>query len=67
MTRLADIVGASGLSGYAVVALLLFVFAFLLVLATVFFPSQRSRFDHAAQLPFDDGTTPSSTASEAVR
>ena len=47
--------------------LLVSLFAFLLVLATVFFPSQRSRFDHAAQLPFDDGTTPSSTASEAVR
>jgi cbb3-type cytochrome oxidase subunit 3 len=67
MTRLADIVGASGLSGYAVVALLLFFFAFLLVLATIFFPSQRAQHDRAAQLPFDDGATPSSTASEAVR
>ena len=67
MTRLADVVGASGLSGYAIVALLLFVLAFLLVLAAVFAPSRRAEHQRAALLPFDDGAAPPSASSEVVR
>jgi len=59
MTRLSDVVGASGLAGYAVVALILFVFAFLLVLYTIVAPSRRAQQQRAALLPFDDGTDPS--------
>ena len=54
MTGLSDIVGASGLAGYAVVALLLFLFAFALVLAVVLWPSKDGRHERAARLPFDD-------------
>lgn len=57
--RLSDVVGASGLSGYAVVALLLFVFAFVLVLINVFAPSRHATHTRAASLPFDDGVQPS--------
>ena len=67
MTRLADIVGASGLSGYAIVALLLFFLAFLLILTTVLMPSQRARQDRDALLPFDDGCVQPSVSSEVVR
>lgn len=55
MIRLSDIVGASGLAGYAIVALLLFVFAFLLVLVSVYSPSRRAQHERAASLPFDEG------------
>lgn len=55
MMRLSDIVGASGLSGYAIVALILLVFAFLLVLANLFAPSRRALHERAANLPFDEG------------
>lgn len=67
MARLSDIVGASGLSGYAVVALVLFVFAFLLVLAALFLPRAHAQYERAALLPFDDGTVPPSASSEVVR
>jgi|GEM_PF-773555 len=63
MIRLSDIVGASGLAGYAIVALILFVFAFLLVLVNVYAPSRRAQHERAATLPFDEGvvaTTPKS-------
>lgn len=55
MSGLSDVVGASGLSGFAVVALVLFVFAFALVLAIVFWPSRDGHLERAARLPFDDG------------
>ncbi len=55
MMRLSDVMSASGLSGYAVVALLLFIFAFALVLVTIFAPSRRAHHDRNARLPFDDG------------
>lgn len=61
MNQVADVMGASGLAGYAIVALLLFVFAFLLLLYTIVAPSRRKRFERDALLPFDDGTV-SSTA-----
>lgn len=67
MARLADIVGASGLSGYAVVALLLFVFAFLLVVAALLAPRARAEYDSATLIPFDDGTVPSPASPEVLR
>jgi cbb3-type cytochrome oxidase subunit 3 len=69
MTRLSDVVSAAGLSGYAVVALLIFMFAFVLVVAAVFWPSRDGRHERAARLPFDDGAAdPAAPAtSEAAR
>lgn len=67
MTRLADVIGASGLSGYAVIALILFVLAFFFVIAALFGPRSRERNEHDALLPFDDGSRPPSASSEVVR
>jgi len=67
MTRLADIVGASGLSIYAVIALVLFVVAFLLVVAALMAPRSRARYDHDALIPFDDGSPVPSASSEVTR
>lgn len=53
--KLSDVVGHSGLSGYAEVALILFFVAFLLVVARVFWPGRKGELERASQLPFDDG------------
>jgi hypothetical protein len=55
MIRLSDIVGASGLSGYAVVALLIFILAFVLAMLALYAPSRRAEDERIANLPFDDG------------
>lgn len=60
MIHLGDVMGASGLSGYAIVALLLFIFAFVLVVYAIFAPSRKKEDERAAMLPFDDGTPPAS-------
>jgi cbb3-type cytochrome oxidase subunit 3 len=60
MIHLGDVMGASGLSGYAIVALLLFLFAFVLVVYAIFTPSRRASDERASLLPFDDGTPPAS-------
>jgi cbb3-type cytochrome oxidase subunit 3 len=57
MIRLSDVVGASGLSFYAIVAMLLFLFAFVLVLFNIYAPSRRAAHRRAALLPFDEGVS----------
>jgi cbb3-type cytochrome oxidase subunit 3 len=52
--KLVDVMSASGLSGYAIVALLLFVAAFLMVLMMILAPGSGERMARAAQLPLDD-------------
>ncbi len=56
--KLVDVMSASGLSGYAIVALLLFFAAFLMVLAMILAPGSAARMAQAAQLPLDDTTRP---------
>lgn len=51
--KLSDVVGNAGLAGYAEVALILFLFAFLLVAARVLFAPRRD-LERDARLPFDD-------------
>jgi len=53
--RLSDIMGHAGLSGYAIVAMLLFMFAFGLIVWNVFRRSRRDEYERAGQLPLDDG------------
>jgi cbb3-type cytochrome oxidase subunit 3 len=55
--KLADVMSASGLSGYAIVALLLFVAAFVMVLMMILAPGSSARMNAAARLPLEDGTT----------
>lgn len=62
--KLVDVMSSAGLSGYAIVALLLFIAAFLMVLAMILAPGSGARMARAAQLPFDDDTrTPVGTGS----
>ncbi len=67
MIRLSDIVGASGLAGYAVVALLLFVGAFVLAMLALYAPNRPSEDDRLARLPFDEGTTVPTSVSEVLK
>ncbi|HET9064206.1 MAG TPA: cbb3-type cytochrome c oxidase subunit 3 [Gemmatimonadales bacterium] len=53
---MSDVVGHAGLSGYAIVGLLLFLFAFLAIIAWVFRPSARQRWKQDARMPLDDET-----------
>ena len=55
MLRLSDIMSHAGLAGYAVVALVLFVVAFLGILARVLSPRRRRELEDIARLPFADG------------
>jgi hypothetical protein len=56
MKSLSDVVGAYGLSGYAIVALLLFVFAFLLILIPLVAPARSAQYEADGRLPLDDLT-----------
>ncbi len=52
--KLVDVMSASGLSMYAIVALLLFVIAFLAIVVRTFAPGATARHDADARLPFSD-------------
>jgi cbb3-type cytochrome oxidase subunit 3 len=63
--KLADVMGASGLSIYAIVALLLFVIAFLAIVARTYAPGSTARYDADARIPFsDDEPGPAARARE---
>ena len=53
--KISDIVSHSGLSGYAQAGLILFVFAFVLVVARLYWPGRRQEMERASRLPLDDG------------
>jgi len=52
--RLSDIMSAAGLYGYAEVALVLFLLAFLIIAIATYQPSNRAAMDAASRLPLDD-------------
>jgi cbb3-type cytochrome oxidase subunit 3 len=52
--KLVDVMSASGLSIYAIVALLLFVIAFLAIVVRTFAPGSTARYNADARLPFSD-------------
>jgi hypothetical protein len=56
MKSLSDVVGGAGLSGYAEVALILFLAVFVAVVLRVMF-SNRRHLDAMARLPLDGDTT----------
>ena len=55
---LTEIMSNAGLSRYAEWALLLFVFAFALIVIRVFRPSKRETLEDQAKLPLEDDHTP---------
>ena len=63
--KLVDVMSASGLSIYAIVAMLLFIVAFLAIVIRIFAPGSAKRHADAAQLPFsDDESGPAPRARE---
>ena len=54
--RLSDVVGHSGLAGYAEVALILFLVAFALIGVRLLLRRDRSELERMRRLPLDDGT-----------
>lgn len=54
--KLSDVVGNSGLSIYAEIALVIFVLAFLAILVWLFRPGAKERFGRDARIPLDDET-----------
>lgn len=53
---MSDIVGHSGLAGYAITGLILFLLAFVAIIAWVYRPSARRRWTEDARIPLDDDT-----------
>ena len=52
--KLSDIMSHAGLAGYAEVALVLFLIAFLIVAVRTFWPSRSREMERAARLPLED-------------
>jgi cbb3-type cytochrome oxidase subunit 3 len=55
--RLSDVMSNAGLSGYAEVALILFLLAFLGIVWAIFRPGTKPAMDAAARMPIDDDST----------
>ena len=63
--KLVDVMSGAGLSTYAIVALLLFVLAFLAIVVRTFAPGAAARHQADARLPFsDDEPGPATRARE---
>ena len=57
--KLSDVMSASGLSTYAIVALVLFIGAWVAVAVWTFAPAHAARYAATARLPLtDDGSAP---------
>jgi cbb3-type cytochrome oxidase subunit 3 len=54
MKGIGDVVAGSGLSGYAIGALILFFFAFIVLLIRIYAPSRRAMYDRDSRMPLDD-------------
>jgi hypothetical protein len=63
--KLSDVVGASGLSGYAEIALIIFFIVFVTVVVRVLFTRSAS-LQRAAHLPLEDEPTAKSSSEEQL-
>jgi len=52
--RLSDIMSGAGLAGYAEIALILFMVAFIGIVIRIFRPGRRQEMQAAARMPLDD-------------
>lgn len=52
--RLSDIMSHAGLAGYAEIALILFMVAFIAIVIRIFRPGRRQEMQAAARMPLDD-------------
>ncbi len=51
---LADVVGQAGLGGFTIVAMLLFLAAFVAIVIWTFLPRRRRELERGSRLPLDD-------------
>ena len=60
MKSLTDVVSGAGLAGYAEIALVIFLIAFIGVVISLFAPSKRRTYEHLRRLPIerDSATVP---------
>ena len=65
MKSLSDVVGGAGLSIYAEIALLLFLFAFLGVVVSLLLPSRQRMYERMRHLPIDSDTVEPSRREDA--
>jgi len=56
--RLSDVMGHSGLSGYAEIALILFMAAFLAIVLWTFRPGRKKEMDAMSRMPLEDDPAP---------
>ena len=54
--RLSDVLGHAGLAGYAEVAMVLFLAAFVAIVIHLFLPSARPEMERMRRLPLDEDT-----------
>ena len=52
--KLSDVMGNSGLSVYAEIAMILFMAAFLAIVIRIFWPSRRAELEKHRNMPLDD-------------
>jgi cbb3-type cytochrome oxidase subunit 3 len=52
--HLADVISHAGLSGYAEVAMVLFMLAFLVIVIATYRPSKKKEMDEVSRLPLED-------------
>lgn len=52
--KLSDIMGHSGLSTYAEIAMILFMVAFLAIVLRIFWPSRRAELEQHRHMPLED-------------
>ena len=57
MKSLTDVVSGAGLSGYAEIALVIFMIAFVGVVISLFVPSKQRTYEHLRHLPIDSDTS----------
>ncbi|GMV09395.1 MAG TPA: cbb3-type cytochrome c oxidase subunit 3 [Gemmatimonadaceae bacterium] len=53
---LTELMSGANLDGYAQVSLILFLFAFVLIVWRIFSPRNKARYDKASRMPLDDET-----------
>ena len=56
MKSLTDVVSGAGLSGYAEIALVIFLIAFVGIVISLFAPGKRRTYEHLRRLPIDEDT-----------
>jgi len=58
MKSLTDVMSGAGLSAYAEIALVIFFFAFIGIVISLFVPNRQKTYEHLRHLPIDGDSVP---------